>query len=234
MEWWSVELLIIFAGLLPHPSLSVSVTGICLNVMSLVYMLSFGLSGPTSISFNSIKARLEVRDIGSNPGCSAALRRITAGASVRWHVGFRVGTASCQMDRPASSHRTRLAPHTPCQAAAPCLQPPRRHRRATRWAAAGCERRAPHRPQSVTAAQKHHLSPAGPAGASSTRVSKALGGGRPRAARRTARMSCVLSLSATSLCAVLILVFRNQARHPRNIVLLCGSAAVRRADRLGN
>ena len=45
VEWWSVELLILAAGLLPQPSLSVAVTGICLNVMSLVYMMSFGLSG---------------------------------------------------------------------------------------------------------------------------------------------------------------------------------------------
>ena len=55
MEWWSVELLIIFAGLLPQPSLSVYVTGICLNVMSLVYMLSFGLSGATSIHSTASK-----------------------------------------------------------------------------------------------------------------------------------------------------------------------------------
>lgn len=48
MEWWIVEILIIFAGLLPHPSLSVAVTGICLNVMSIVYMVSFGLSGAQS------------------------------------------------------------------------------------------------------------------------------------------------------------------------------------------
>lgn len=48
MEWWVVEVVIILAGLLPDPSLSVSVTGICLNVMSLVYMLSFGLSGEST------------------------------------------------------------------------------------------------------------------------------------------------------------------------------------------
>lgn len=48
MEWWVVEVVIILAGLLPEPSLSVSVTGICINVMSLVYMLSFGLSGAAS------------------------------------------------------------------------------------------------------------------------------------------------------------------------------------------
>lgn len=57
MEWWIVELLIIFAGLLPDPTLSVAVTGICLNVISLVYMVSFGLSGgpacPMGTSFDA-------------------------------------------------------------------------------------------------------------------------------------------------------------------------------------
>lgn len=67
MEWWSVELLIIFAGLLPRPSLSVSVTGICLNVMSLVYMLSFGLSGATSIHSTASKPGSKSGSV-SNPG----------------------------------------------------------------------------------------------------------------------------------------------------------------------
>ena len=49
------------------------------------------------------------------------------------------------------------------------------------------------------------------AGASSTRVSNALGAGRPRAARRTARVSGVLSVVSTSIAAGLILLFRNQA-----------------------
>ena len=45
MEWWSVECIVMLAGLLRHPSLSVAVTGICLNLMALVYMMSFGFSG---------------------------------------------------------------------------------------------------------------------------------------------------------------------------------------------
>ncbi len=76
------------------------------------------------------------------------------------------------------------------------------------------------RSHSDTSAQMHQLLSTDLAGASSTRVSNALGGGRPRAARRTARMSGVLTVSATSLCAVLILVFRYQARRPGNAVLL--------------
>lgn len=45
MEWWSFEVLILLAGLLPDPELSVSVVGICFNLASLIYMISFGLSG---------------------------------------------------------------------------------------------------------------------------------------------------------------------------------------------
>lgn len=48
MEWWVVEVIVILAGLLPDPALSVSVTGICINIMNSVYMLSYGLSGAAS------------------------------------------------------------------------------------------------------------------------------------------------------------------------------------------
>lgn len=49
-------------------------------------------------------------------------------------------------------------------------------------------------------------------GASSTRVSNALGGGRPRAARRTAIASGVLTLTATSVFAVLICALHGHVR----------------------
>ena len=52
------------AGLLRHPSLSVAVTGICLNLMALVYMMSFGFSGehPTDgVSAPELSANLPLR-----------------------------------------------------------------------------------------------------------------------------------------------------------------------------
>lgn len=64
MEWWSVECLIILAGLLPDASLSVAVTGICLNIMGLIYMMSFGLSGGHALS----PCRLRDRCLHEIPG----------------------------------------------------------------------------------------------------------------------------------------------------------------------
>ncbi|GLJ11092.1 hypothetical protein SUGI_0142700 [Cryptomeria japonica] len=48
LEYWSFEMLILFSGLLPNPKLETSVLSICLNTISLAYMIPFGLSAAVS------------------------------------------------------------------------------------------------------------------------------------------------------------------------------------------
>lgn len=48
LEWWSFELLILLSGLLPNPQLETSVLAICLNTISTLYAIPFGLSGAVS------------------------------------------------------------------------------------------------------------------------------------------------------------------------------------------
>ncbi|XP_059316840.1 protein DETOXIFICATION 12-like isoform X1 [Lycium ferocissimum] len=48
LEWWSFELLILLSGLLPNPQLETSVLSICLNTISTLYAIPFGLSGAVS------------------------------------------------------------------------------------------------------------------------------------------------------------------------------------------
>ncbi|TJX49219.1 MATE family efflux transporter, partial [Soehngenia saccharolytica] len=48
LEYWSFEMLILFSGLLPNPKLETSVLSICLNTVSLAYMVPFGLSAAVS------------------------------------------------------------------------------------------------------------------------------------------------------------------------------------------
>ncbi|XP_042413940.1 protein DETOXIFICATION 10-like [Zingiber officinale] len=43
LEWWSYELLILLSGLLPYPKLETSVLSICLNSVSLLYSIPYGL-----------------------------------------------------------------------------------------------------------------------------------------------------------------------------------------------
>ncbi|XP_009615041.1 protein DETOXIFICATION 14 isoform X1 [Nicotiana tabacum] len=49
LEWWSFELLILLSGLLPNPQLEASVLSICLNTISTLYAIPFGLAGAVSI-----------------------------------------------------------------------------------------------------------------------------------------------------------------------------------------
>ncbi|CAN4121734.1 unnamed protein product [Withania somnifera] len=48
LEWWSYELLILLSGLLPNPQLETSVLSICLNSISTLYAIPFGLAGAVS------------------------------------------------------------------------------------------------------------------------------------------------------------------------------------------
>uniref|UniRef100_A0A2N9I7M2 Protein DETOXIFICATION n=1 Tax=Fagus sylvatica TaxID=28930 RepID=A0A2N9I7M2_FAGSY len=48
LEWWSFELLILLSGLLPHPELETSVLSICLNTISTLYQIPYGLGAAAS------------------------------------------------------------------------------------------------------------------------------------------------------------------------------------------
>lgn len=45
LEWWIFEAVILLAGRLPDPEVSVSVMGICMNIISCIYMVPLGLGG---------------------------------------------------------------------------------------------------------------------------------------------------------------------------------------------
>ncbi|XP_020237997.1 protein DETOXIFICATION 12 isoform X1 [Cajanus cajan] len=48
LEWWSFELLILLSGLLPNPQLETSVLSICLNTISTLYAIPFGIAAAAS------------------------------------------------------------------------------------------------------------------------------------------------------------------------------------------
>ncbi|KAI9120135.1 hypothetical protein K1719_008783 [Acacia pycnantha] len=48
LEWWSFELLILLSGLLPNPQLETSVLSICLNTLSTLYTIPYGIGAAAS------------------------------------------------------------------------------------------------------------------------------------------------------------------------------------------
>ncbi|CAH9107403.1 unnamed protein product [Cuscuta epithymum] len=48
LEWWSLELLVLLSGLLPNPQLETSVLSVCLNTVSTIFAIPYGLSGAVS------------------------------------------------------------------------------------------------------------------------------------------------------------------------------------------
>ncbi|PUZ51799.1 hypothetical protein GQ55_6G218900 [Panicum hallii var. hallii] len=48
IEWWSFELLVLLSGLLPDPKLEAAVLSICINTITLAFMVPLGLGGATS------------------------------------------------------------------------------------------------------------------------------------------------------------------------------------------
>lgn len=48
LEWWSFELLILLSGILPNPELETSVLSVCLNTLSTLYAIPYGLAGAVS------------------------------------------------------------------------------------------------------------------------------------------------------------------------------------------
>ncbi|XP_027363112.1 protein DETOXIFICATION 12-like [Abrus precatorius] len=48
LEWWSFEMLILLSGLLPNPKLETSVLSICLNTISTLYTIPFGIGAAAS------------------------------------------------------------------------------------------------------------------------------------------------------------------------------------------
>ncbi|KAH6810124.1 MATE efflux family protein [Perilla frutescens var. frutescens] len=48
LEWWSYELLILLSGLLPNPQLESSVLSVCLNTISTLYAIPYGLAAAAS------------------------------------------------------------------------------------------------------------------------------------------------------------------------------------------
>ncbi|KAL1295999.1 hypothetical protein HN51_056783 [Arachis hypogaea] len=48
LEWWSYELLILLSGLLPNPQLETSVLSVCLNTISTLYTIPFGIGAAAS------------------------------------------------------------------------------------------------------------------------------------------------------------------------------------------
>nr|GME15668.1 protein DETOXIFICATION 16-like [Ipomoea batatas] len=49
LEYWSFEVMVLLAGILPNPQLEASAVSITLNTCAIVYMLPFGISGALSI-----------------------------------------------------------------------------------------------------------------------------------------------------------------------------------------
>ncbi|XP_061351420.1 protein DETOXIFICATION 12-like [Gastrolobium bilobum] len=48
LEWWSFELLILLSGLLPNPQLETSVLSVCLNTISTLFTIPFGIGASAS------------------------------------------------------------------------------------------------------------------------------------------------------------------------------------------
>ncbi|XP_047323160.1 protein DETOXIFICATION 12-like [Impatiens glandulifera] len=48
LEWWSFELVILLSGLLPNPQLETSVLSVCLNTISTLYSIPYGLGSAAS------------------------------------------------------------------------------------------------------------------------------------------------------------------------------------------
>ncbi|KAK7343448.1 hypothetical protein VNO77_12198 [Canavalia gladiata] len=48
LEWWSFELLILMSGLLPNPKLETSVLSVCLNTISTLFSIPFGIGAAAS------------------------------------------------------------------------------------------------------------------------------------------------------------------------------------------
>ncbi|XP_054810326.1 protein DETOXIFICATION 12-like [Prosopis cineraria] len=48
LEWWSFELLILASGLLPNPQLETSVLSVCLNTLSTLYTIPYGIGAAAS------------------------------------------------------------------------------------------------------------------------------------------------------------------------------------------
>ncbi|KAL2324163.1 hypothetical protein Fmac_023221 [Flemingia macrophylla] len=48
LEWWSFELLVLLSGLLPNPQLETSVLSICLNTISTLFAIPFGIAAAAS------------------------------------------------------------------------------------------------------------------------------------------------------------------------------------------
>ncbi|XP_028757840.1 protein DETOXIFICATION 12 isoform X1 [Neltuma alba] len=48
LEWWSFELLILLSGLLPDPQLETSVLSVCLNTLSTIYTIPYGIGAAAS------------------------------------------------------------------------------------------------------------------------------------------------------------------------------------------
>ncbi|XP_054808116.1 protein DETOXIFICATION 14-like isoform X2 [Prosopis cineraria] len=48
LEWWSFELMILMSGLLPNPQLETSVLSICLNTISTLYCIPYGIGAAAS------------------------------------------------------------------------------------------------------------------------------------------------------------------------------------------
>ncbi|KAK8627306.1 hypothetical protein V6N13_134920 [Hibiscus sabdariffa] len=48
LEWWSYELLVLLSGLLPNPQLETSVLSVCLNTITTLYAIPYGLGAAAS------------------------------------------------------------------------------------------------------------------------------------------------------------------------------------------
>ncbi|CAJ1977451.1 unnamed protein product [Sphenostylis stenocarpa] len=48
LEWWSYELMVLLSGLLPNPQLETSILSVCLNTISTLYAIPFGIGAAAS------------------------------------------------------------------------------------------------------------------------------------------------------------------------------------------
>lgn len=61
LEWWLYEVAMILSGLLPDPQMSLSVSGICSQIVSLAFMVPLGVSIALRIRVSNLLGALHTR-----------------------------------------------------------------------------------------------------------------------------------------------------------------------------
>ena len=60
MEWWCFEAIILLAGRLPQPEVSIDIVGICVNLATWTFMFPYGLSGNVFLNVSVYYPKLDI------------------------------------------------------------------------------------------------------------------------------------------------------------------------------